>query len=124
MKRENTWQLPPKRVCSDTTSVKDDFSLNLFDNFNTEEIYGENLIGPFHLDPEKTVGKSHANFQMDIHRLVFKENTQEPESNQVLGTWTTGFTEKDLINTKGFDQQWTDHIALTVFRIVTVVVCT
>ncbi|ODM93591.1 Glutamate receptor ionotropic, kainate 2 [Orchesella cincta] len=121
MKKDNKWSVPPTRVCSETADEDDTYTLPLFDTFKSDAISKDNLLGPFFMDPENTVGKSHSNFDMEIRRLVFKPMQAEPETNVVLGTWKTGFTEKDLIDSKGQDTQWKEHTALTVFRIVTVV---
>jgi len=124
MKKDKTWKpLPDKRpVCSETTEPKDDYALPLFETFKSDAISKDNLLGPFYMDPDNVVGKSHSNFEMELRRLVFKPKQAEPETNVVLGIWKTGFTEKDLIDSKGQGEQWTQHKALTVFRIVTVVV--
>ncbi|ODM89690.1 Glutamate receptor ionotropic, kainate 2 [Orchesella cincta] len=121
MKKERKWVDPPRRVCSETVNQVDDYVLPLFETFKSEAISKDNLLGPFFLDADNTIGKSHANFEMEIRRLVFKPMQAEPETNVLLGTWKAGFTEKDLIDSRGQEIQWQEHYALTIFRIVTVV---
>lgn len=124
MMKDGSWKAPPLRVCKEVEQPPDDaYTIPLFDALKKPEIGDKNLLGPFHLEDDKTVGKSHANFQMSIHRLVFKKGQAEPESMKQLGIWRTGFGEKELITeSEKEESQWKAHIALTVFRIVTVVV--
>lgn len=125
MKKENKWEAPPTQVCREVDGPgPDNFNLDLWEHYKSDDIQKNNLLGPFSFDNEKTVGKSHVDLTMTIQRLVFKPNTQDPISNVELGTWKAGYGEKELITTNGKDEQWKEHIALTVFRIVTVVVRT
>lgn len=122
IKKEKNWVTPPKKECKDTQDFQDDYKLDLFAAISSEEVSKENILGPFYMDPDRTVGKSHAQFEMTIRRLVFDEKQAEPKSNVELGTWKTGFIERELISTSGHEEDWKAHIALTVFRIVTHVV--
>ncbi len=80
----------------------------------------DNILGPFKLSKN---GLNYPEFKMKMERFVFKEHQAEPETKDKLGVWSTGFTEGDLINKEdGKDALWKAHQALTVFRIVTVVV--
>lgn len=81
---------------------------------------GENILGKFQLSKN---GQNYPEFQMKIERFVFKEHQAEPETRDKLGIWKTGFTEAALIFPEaGKEAMWKAHQALTVFRIVTVVV--
>jgi len=63
-------------------------------------------------------------FELKIERLKFKERQAETDGpKEKLGTWRTGFGEQELITPEaGKEFSWKQHQALTVFRIVTVVV--
>jgi len=82
-----------------------------------KSVNNENGIGPFQLEKN---GKNYPKFNMIIRRLQYSPKTPEPRAEKV-GTWIGGFGEKDSVRfDNGKDLQ--NHLAHTVFRIVTFVV--
>lgn len=118
LKADGKWHEPPAAKCAHAETFNDNFQLDLFDALNSEG--KNNILGPFHLESN---GKNYPNFQMKIMRYVFREDQKEPHIKQELGYWTAGFGEGSLISeASGKVLEWKSHEALTVFRIVTVVV--
>lgn len=122
MKKAKTFNTEANQnmVCVHTTNFTDALSLDLYPALR--EAGKENILGPFTLSKN---GLNYPNFKMRIDRFVFKESQAEPETKEKLGTWMAGFEEfdKSIIPEPGKDAIWQAHTALTVFRIVTVVVC-
>lgn len=119
MKQSGTWKTPPNHQCVHSETFNDTFDLDLYPALQSEG--GDNILKGFKLAHKN--GLNHAQFAMRIERLVFKENQAEAEMKDKLGTWETGYTEAQLIKEEASKEQiWRAHQALTVFRIVTVVV--
>lgn len=119
MKVDKTWKVADEQKCVNKESYDDTFNLNMYPALRSTG--GQNILGPFILSKN---GLNYPNFQMKIERFIFKEYQAEPETKEKLGTWKTGFEGKDLITLEpGKGAIWEAHQALTVFRIVTVVVC-
>jgi len=85
---------------------------------------GENGI-KFNLDQN---GKNYPTFNVDIRRLTYPAKASTPVGNTKHGVWMAGFKEKELIkwdkknDANKTDNDLTEHLAHTVFRIVTFVV--
>jgi hypothetical protein len=118
LKDSGKWTEPPDSLCSNTESFIDNYQLDLYEGLRATS--QDNILKAFHLDKN---GNNYAQFVMKIERLTFKERQAEAELREKLGTWKTGFGEEDLIKEEsGKGSSWKAHQALTVFRIVTVVV--
>lgn len=119
MKADGNWIPPPMDTkCVNTDNFTDTYKLDLYDALKTEGT--DNILKNFNWGRN---GNNYPIFTMKIERFVFKEHQAESETKEKLGVWRTGFTEHQLITPEpGKDALWKVHQALTVFRIVTVVV--
>ncbi|CAG7815216.1 unnamed protein product, partial [Allacma fusca] len=93
----------------------DELNLKLYDALRNAS--KDNMIA-FELNDEN--GKNFPLFKMRIQRLTFDNNQKTPKTNVNVGYWQSGFKEKEAITFEnGLDL--VEHLAHTVFRIVTVV---
>ena len=109
----------PKIECANykMNQSSEELSLDLYDAL--KNISKDNMI-PYELSAQEN-GKNYPKFDMKIERFVWGENKQTPQEKKEVGVWKSGFEEKDAIHyVDGLDL--IDHLAHTVFRIVTVVV--
>lgn len=118
MKKAGSWVVPPNLPCADMKETKapDQLKLNLLDVFKT--VGKDNILGEFKFEGP---GKNYPQFKMNIERLVFNKEQAEPSTREEIGKWEAGFGEEELI-TFNENKDLKNHVALTVFRIVTVVV--